>query len=117
MTTAASGVFGRVFHGASGGQLRSIRRGGRSARGAESRRRKEGKHLMPAERRQAHEREQRRGAGEIRRVLPGTFRPDPPGTTRQQSGRNAPNRPALVMVLAPLLGLLAWGAILYLILA
>ena len=72
---------------------------------------------MPAQDNRARKPNQRRGEGEIRRVPPGTFRAEPPGASRPHPDRDASDRPALVMVLAPVLGLSVWGAILYLLLA
>ena len=71
---------------------------------------------MRAQDRKAHRRESDRSTHEIRRVPPGTFRPGPHGAPRPDE-RREPERPALVMILAPLLGLSVWAAILFLLLA
>ena len=55
-----------------------------------------------------------RPQGKVRRVPPGTFRAEPPGL---RPDRRQAESPAPVMVLAPLLGLGIWGAILYLLLS
>ena len=64
------------------------------------------------------DRRKARAKAEIRRVPPGTFRAGAsdlsrgPGNDRRRS-----DSPALVVVLAPFLGLGIWGAILYLLLS
>ena len=55
-----------------------------------------------------------RPQGKVRRVPPGTFRAEAP---RPRPDRRQAESPALVMVLAPVLGLGIWGAILYLLLS
>ncbi len=72
---------------------------------------------MHAHDREARDRKPRRGHGGIRRVPPGTFRAGPPGLRSPEPDRRQTERPALAMVLAPLLGLCVWGAILFLLLA
>lgn len=71
---------------------------------------------MHSQNRQERDRNPRPECGGIRRVPPGTFRASPPGA-RDPDERREPERPALAMVLAPLLGICVWGAILFLILA
>jgi hypothetical protein len=59
----------------------------------------------------------RKAETKVRRVAPGTFKPDaprPPETPHED--RRERDTPALVMVLAPLLGAGIWAAMLFLML-
>ncbi len=51
---------------------------------------------------------------QVVRIPPGTFQADPPGIVPEPREHD---RPAAVMVAAPMLGAMMWGAILYLIFA
>jgi hypothetical protein len=72
--------------------------------------------IMHSQNRQERDEKSHPESGRIRRVPPGTFRAGPPGA-RDPDDRRETERPALVMVLAPLLGICIWGAILFLLLA